>query len=162
MIIIDSSEELDIRDNIKKLVESFNGKYVYESRKGVSIARNTGIKNSNGDILVFADDDFVVDKDWIEYLLENYKDEKVVCCTGRMLSYREDYTSKLYEKSMSFDRGSKRRVFTIDDINILNLFKTATKIGNKRLLDKTPVPWAIGFGFYSFRRDIFDNIQTKR
>lgn len=155
LIVVDSSKDMD---RIKDLVESFNGKYIHEPRKGVSIARNTGIENAKGDILVFADDDFIVDKSWITNLIENYKDENIVCCTGRMLSYRNDDVSNIYEKSMSFDRGNKKREFTKNDINIFNLFKTITKIGNKRLLDKTPVPWAIGFGFYSFRKEIFADI----
>jgi glycosyltransferase involved in cell wall biosynthesis len=48
-------------DNTKELIVDFpDVKYVYQSNQGLSAARNTGIKNSNGEYLVFLDaDDFL-------------------------------------------------------------------------------------------------------
>jgi len=158
IIVVDGSDNASEQRKTETIVNMFGEKYYFASKSNVSMARNIGIKKSLGDILVFADDDFVVDKNWIINLIINYQNPKVVCCTGRMLSYRNDEASKLYEESMSFDRGSSHLVFTRKEINILNLLKTVTKIGNKRLLDKTPVPWAVGYGFYSFRKDIFDRV----
>lgn len=158
IIIVDGSTDSNEQNKTELIVNTFGGKYYFEPKTGVSVARNTGITESSGDILVFADDDFIVDMNWINNLIVNYKDPDVVGCTGRMLSYRDDDASKLYEKSMSFDRGNKKRIFSKKDISILNLLSTITKIGNKRLLDKTPVPWGVGYGFYSFRRNVFNQI----
>lgn len=156
LLVIDSSEDPSVREMNKKLIERVGGRYYFETGKGVSLARNTGILKSSGEILVFADDDFIVDKNWIKKIIENYKDADVMGCTGRMLTYRNDEISELYEKCMSFDRGEVKRIFTKKDISVLKLLKTVTLIGNKRLFEKTPVPWAVGYGFYSFRRKIFD------
>ncbi len=158
LLVIDGSEDLSIREMNKKFIEKVGGRYYFETRRGVSLARNTGIRKSSGEILVFADDDFIVDKNWINKLIENYKDTDVMGCTGRMLTYRNDEISELYEKCMSFDRGEVKRIFTKKDISILKLLKTVTLIGSKRLFENTPVPWAVGYGFYSFRRKIFDDI----
>jgi len=158
LIVVDSSAEYSNRLKVKQLVHRYGEKYIYEPKIGLSFARNTGIAESSGDIIVFADDDFVVRKGWIENLIRHYKDPYVMCCTGRMLPLRHDKVSQLYEKVLSFDRGTKQRIFTRKDISILNLLKTVTKIGKIRLEDKTPVPWAVGYGYCSFRKSVFDKV----
>ena len=48
-------------DNTKEIVKNIPGiKYIYQSNQGLSAARNTGIKNSSGELLVFLDAD-----DWL-------------------------------------------------------------------------------------------------
>lgn len=154
LIVVDSSEDPIVRRKIKTLCEKLGAKYFYEKRKGLSIARNTGIKMSSGEIIVFLDDDFIVDRDCIKNLVKNYRDHDVVCCTGRMLSYRNDYVSMLFEKYMSYDRGKKRLEVTAKDMNFINLFYIALSklLGEKR----SAPPYNVGFGFCSFRKKIFD------
>lgn len=57
IIVIDDGSS----DNTKEVATSFpNVKYVYQANQGLSAARNTGLKNSNGKYLVFLDaDDFL-------------------------------------------------------------------------------------------------------
>jgi glucosyl-dolichyl phosphate glucuronosyltransferase len=40
-------------------------RYLRESRQGLSIARNAGVRESRGDILAFTDDDVTVDPGWL-------------------------------------------------------------------------------------------------
>lgn len=155
ILVVDSSSDESTKKRNKDMVETINGKYIYEGRKGLSIARNTGIKNSLGDIIIFADDDFFVDPNWIKNLMVNYIDTEVMCCTGRMLPYYNDEISALYEKAMSFDRGDKRYEITKKSMSIIAIIKTIPKIGKKRLKDRTPPPFNVGYGFCSFRKDIF-------
>jgi glucosyl-dolichyl phosphate glucuronosyltransferase len=42
--------------------------YVNEPRSGQSYARNRGLKEANGDLIVFTDDDVRVDADWVEMM----------------------------------------------------------------------------------------------
>ncbi len=159
LIIIDSTNDDSLRKRNKELTERWDGKYNYEPRQRLAVARNSGIRISSGDIVVFADDDFIVDKDWLKNLVKNYEDSEVVCCTGRMLSYRNDEVSELYERFASFDRGEKRRVFTRKDKSIFLLLKVLPSLllaRNRSLQDKYPVTGAIGAGFCSFRKQIFD------
>ena len=160
-------EELVLVDNCsgeaeaklaRQLAEEYGATYCWEGRRGVSIARNTGIRVARGNILVFADDDCIVDKDWVKSLVPNYEDEQVMCCTGRMLPYRCDEASSVFFRTMGYDRGGSRRIFTADDINVLRLLKMVPLIGRMRLGDKAPVPWVVGNGFLSFRRCIFDQV----
>ena len=54
-------------DNTKDIVESFllgsggRVRCVYEEKKGISYARNSGIEQAQGEIIAFTDDDCVVD-----------------------------------------------------------------------------------------------------
>lgn len=158
LIMVDSSDdEVKVGLN-RQIAQEMGVVYCQEARPGLSFARNTGIKSSSGDIIVFADDDFVVEKDWIYNLLPNYADDQVMCCTGRMLPYRQDEASTIFAQTLGYDRGDRRRIFTVDDISLLQLFKTVTLIGRLRLADKTPVPWAIGAGFCSFRKRVFEEV----
>jgi len=65
IIVVDNNSQ----DNTKSLVGSFelkfNGKlrYYFEPKQGKTYALNLGIKESRGEIIVFIDDDCLVDKD---------------------------------------------------------------------------------------------------
>lgn len=50
--------------------------------KGLSGARNTGIRHASGDIVAFIDDDAVADSDWLEQLLATYEDRDVIAAGG--------------------------------------------------------------------------------
>lgn len=63
-------------DDTKAVSESLPGiRYIYQSNQGLSLARNTGFKNSKGDYLVFLDADDILYPDAIrinlEYLQQN-------------------------------------------------------------------------------------------
>jgi glycosyltransferase involved in cell wall biosynthesis len=158
LVLVDNNSGEAEAELNQQLAAKFGATYGWEGRGGVLFARNTGIRMAGGDILVFADDDFIVNKDWVKNLIPDYDDEHVMCCTGRMLPYRHDEASSVVYRTMGYDRGISRRIFTADDVNLLKLLKTVLLIGRMRLGEKAPVPWAIGSGFLSFRRCIFDQV----
>ncbi len=157
LIVVDSSAN-HIRYRNEELSESLGAKYFYEGRRRLAVARNTGIRIARGEIIVFIDDDFIVDKDWLKNLIRNYDDPDVIGCSGRMLPYREDSAALLFKKYQDFDIGDKKRIFTGKDISVLKLLRLLTSIGNKALGKKTPPPWAAGAGFCSFRKKNLEEI----
>lgn len=159
LIVVDSSDEKRIREENEKFVGNLNGIYVHERRRGVSIARNAGLKIASGDILVFLDDDFVVTKGWLRVLIRNYQEKRIACCTGRMLPRYHDEMSRIYERTLSFDKGPTSYLITHRDMSIKGLLRTIRQIGKKRLGKYTPPPYSVGYGFYSFRRKIFSDIS---
>jgi len=76
VIVVDNNSS----DDTKKIVLGFKNKlpikYVFEKNKSFGNARNTGVKNAKGDIILFIDDDCLAEKYWLETLyketLKNY------------------------------------------------------------------------------------------
>ncbi len=65
LLIVDNNST----DNTKDVILSFNDnhvRYIFEPNQGLSNARNRGIKESQGNMLIFTDDDVIVDRNWIK------------------------------------------------------------------------------------------------
>jgi glycosyltransferase involved in cell wall biosynthesis len=84
-------------DQTKSVVDEFaitsnlNIKYAYEPKQGLSYARNKGIKESSGNIIVFTDDDVIVDKFWIwEIIKESKSNENIQMFYGQTKKYYPD------------------------------------------------------------------------
>ena len=57
-------------------------KIIVSTEFGLSYARNEGAKSSKGDIVAFIDDDAIADEKWLQTLLGNYNDPRVVGVGG--------------------------------------------------------------------------------
>ena len=60
-------------------------RYVFEEKRGISHARNRGIKEAKGEIIAFTDDDAIVDKYWIQNIEKAFKEHGDVACIGGKL-----------------------------------------------------------------------------
>jgi glycosyltransferase involved in cell wall biosynthesis len=64
---------------------------------GLSEARNLGIKNAKGDIMVFIDDDAIADRNYLSNLIKNYEEPKVAGVIGKILpKVKPGYPEELY------------------------------------------------------------------
>lgn len=73
-------------DSTRRVVAQIPGiEYVLEPRPGLSVARNTGIRRSIGDIIAFTDDDVLVHPDWITRVQQGFYDPEVMAVMGLML-----------------------------------------------------------------------------
>lgn len=70
IVVDDGSTDgtLGILENLKKTLSDF--KYITQKHMGAGMARNLGVKNSSGKILVFVDADMTFDKDFLRKLIE--------------------------------------------------------------------------------------------
>ncbi len=89
MIIVDQGPEFITGDEISKFNLKFPLKHVRLDEPNLGRARNAGVRNSRGDIILFCDDDIVPDRSLLEKHLENYKDDKVGGVGGRVISSGE-------------------------------------------------------------------------
>ncbi len=72
-------------DHIKDVAHKYPVKLVRQPHTGMPAARNLGIKHASGEIIVFFDDDTIVDKDWIKSAVEVYaKYDNVGGVTGKI------------------------------------------------------------------------------
>ena len=103
------------RSNTKNLVENFRTKsslplgYIYEENKGLSHARNSGIKNSKYEWIIFIDDDALVSHDYLITLNNILTQNDVFCLGGKYLPwykfgkpkwYMDDWASSLNKPIM--------------------------------------------------------------
>ncbi len=64
------------------LAESFGARYVLECIPGLSRARNRGLAESRCEFVAYLDDDSVPSRDWLQFLLAPFEDERVAAVTG--------------------------------------------------------------------------------
>lgn len=84
IVVVDNGNSLskNERGELFKINPKIN--FIIENKIGLSVARNTGVKNSNGDFIGFIDDDVWVDSFWVKNILEVYKNNNVLCAGGEL------------------------------------------------------------------------------
>ena len=99
IIVIDGNEELysilsklNSQNDIKlKILNN-------EKRGGPSVARNMGILESKGDIIVITDDDVFVSPNWLEKIVKNFEYDDILMVGGKILPDYEDGAHTLPEE----------------------------------------------------------------
>ncbi|MEM2087032.1 MAG: glycosyltransferase family 2 protein [Archaeoglobaceae archaeon] len=105
-------EVLIVLDPFRDLIEfyldrlrEFQVKIVISEDFGLSNARNTGIRTSKGDIIVFIDDDIYVKEDWLEKILENFKDNRVWIVGGKIIPEFETSRPRWFPEELDWIVG---------------------------------------------------------
>lgn len=96
VIVVDGNST----DKTREIVKKYPVKLVTENRKGLNLARNVGIKCSNGEIVAFTDSDCIVPSNWITKIVENFKDSKVSCVGGSAIALDNDFISQYADNSL--------------------------------------------------------------
>ncbi len=58
--------------------------YTFEAKQGLSHARNHGVNYSNGEILIFIDDDIRVSKSWLQSIVKTFNTQQCDAVGGRI------------------------------------------------------------------------------
>jgi glycosyltransferase involved in cell wall biosynthesis len=133
LIIVDDAST----DQTEEVVTNINDeriKYIkHEKNSNGSVARNTGIKNANGDYIAFldSDDEWHKDKLLNQYnFYKNYNEEKIVCYTamyednGLNVKFRPDRAKREDEAFADYVFSNK------------GLIQTSTLMIHKSILEK--------------------------
>jgi GT2 family glycosyltransferase len=90
---------------------------VPEDVRGLSTARNTGLREARGTLLAYTDDDAVPDPDWLDRLLDVIRGDPtgaVACVTGRVVALETDTPEqRWFEDLGDFDKGLQRTVWSL-------------------------------------------------
>jgi len=96
VIVVDGNST----DKTQEIVKKYPVKLVVKKRKGLNLARNTGIKCAKGEIVAFTDSDCIVPPNWITKIVENFKDPKVSCVGGSAKALDRDFISQYADNSI--------------------------------------------------------------
>ncbi len=87
VVVVDNNSRDQTRAVVEGFVSRYSGRirYVFESRQGLSNARNAGIAAARGRIVAFTDDDVTVDSRWLQNLTQPILDNDCAGTAGRIL-----------------------------------------------------------------------------
>ncbi len=121
-------------DGCRELCDQYANKYpqieaYHVANKGVSYARNIGMKNAKGDFLAFCDSDDYMPPYALKHMVEALLSEKADLCIGR---YKEQFQDKETEAVDSFfEKSSMNMQDVIDTIGINRQWKGGGYVWNK-------------------------------
>jgi GT2 family glycosyltransferase len=113
IVVVDNGSS----DATAQIVRRFPVRYVLEQRRGLSEARNRGIAESGGEILVFTDADCVVTTSWLRELVRGFEESPgAAVVAGDVLAFPagtpvERYLALRKPSYMSWSRAQKHTWF---------------------------------------------------
>ena len=128
-IIVDNNSS----DQTSKTVKSFMSReagltvrYVFEPLPGLSHARNSGVRESQGKILAFLDDDVVLPCDWLTEVRNAFEQYDPACVGGRVLLHengpRPSWWDEAYDGAVGkFDRGTSVILYGENDEQMVGI-----------------------------------------
>jgi len=87
VVIVDNNSSDNTKNVVTSFIPAFNNRlrYLFEPQQGKSYALNKGIAETAGDILVFTDDDVVLDPHWLSNIVECFETYRCDGLGGRIL-----------------------------------------------------------------------------
>jgi len=125
-------------DRTREIIQSYPVRLIVEKRKGLNVARNTGIRSSKGEIVLFTDSDCVVSRGWIRQIVKNFRDKEVGCVGGSVFRYEENFLSRYADESI---------------MPVLRRFRRRRVLRNV----EPPMSYPAGCNM-AFRRDVFKKV----
>jgi glycosyltransferase involved in cell wall biosynthesis len=116
ILVVDNAPATDQTERL--LEDSFRGEveYLCERVPGSASARNAGVQASGSPIVVFTDDDVVVDRWWLAEIARTYGEvPEADSVNGLLLPLELETPAQVwFEEYGGFSRGYERRVFDLD------------------------------------------------
>ena len=87
LMVVDNASSDDTRARLAEMQKQFRFEYIFEPKLGLSNARNTAIKSTSSDFVIFLDDDGEVSATWLEGFLNVIAEhEKVGAVGGKIIA----------------------------------------------------------------------------
>jgi glycosyltransferase involved in cell wall biosynthesis len=139
IIVVDNAPSTN---DTKDLVAQYPSvRYVLEEKKGLDIARNRAIAEASNDIVAFTDDDALVDVNWLDAIVQHFKDPIVMCVTGMTMPLEmETEAQEAFENYNPFGKGFSKKTFSTsknDPLNVGNIGAGANMALRKTYITET-------------------------
>jgi len=116
VVVVENTPE-NSRQDMSWVTKFSNARVVIENETGLSAARNMGVRSSNGEIIIFLDDDAEVHENWLDNLATAFKKNSAAQMMGGKvlpkysLMAKPEWVSKKCEELLScIDWGTTTRV----------------------------------------------------
>jgi len=131
ILLVDNDSTDKTKEIIKEFQKDRRIRYLFEPEKGRGVARNTGERESTGEIILMTDSDCIVPENWIEEMVRALKNYDAV---------------QGFEESVSHDFWSKNRQINSEKkYKNENMISPIGKIDTKNFAIKRAVLKKIGF-----------------
>jgi GT2 family glycosyltransferase len=122
LVVVDQTREYtrEVSDRLAELQAQHGYKHLRLSLPSLTLARNVGIQNSNGEVIIFCDDDVVVGRDFVRTHVRCYDNPYVGAVAGRVIGPGDEerigtpaWTGKLHADgtfTANFHRGVSAEV----------------------------------------------------
>ncbi len=106
VLVVDNASTDDTRQVIERLARTTHRlRCLFEPRAGLSYARNTAVRNSHGELIVFTDDDVLVTENWLAEIQREFADDpNLQLLGGRVLLARPEL------RQVALQASTERRV----------------------------------------------------
>jgi len=126
-LVVDGNSE----DKTKDIVKQYSSiKLITQDGNGLNAGRNTGIRNSKSEIIVFTDSDCIIPVDWVRNIVKNFDDPRIGCLGGSIKGCNGDFLSDYADNSF---------------MPVLRIFKKREVLDSVRLLQRYPAGCNMAF-----------------
>lgn len=109
IIVVDNNST----DTTPAIAAQFRVKYLLETQRGQSSARNFGARNAQGEILGFVDADCLVDAEWPQQVIQSFRSDACAAIVGARQPVYFNFAGRLqsleyqyyWEKNLNQSRG---------------------------------------------------------
>jgi len=131
IVVVDNNSSDRTKDVVEEIAQDSTWpiRYVFEGQQGVSYARNRGIGEAKGPILICTDDDVLPEPNWAQALYEGFEKYNADCVGGKILPlWLEPAPAWLLSEELKkqvcgglalLDRGSQVIIGDAGDRNLL-------------------------------------------
>jgi len=84
ILVVDNNSTDRTKEIVHRLIppSPVSIRYIFEENQGLSFARNAGINNAKGEVVVFTDDDIDAEPNWLKDIVAAFDDPQVACAGG--------------------------------------------------------------------------------
>ena len=126
-LVVDGNSE----DKTKDIVRQYSSiKLIAQDGDGLNAGRNTGIRNSKSEIIIFTDSDCIVPVDWVRNIVKNFDDSRIGCLGGSIKGCNGDFLSDYADNSF---------------MPVLRIFNKREVLDSVRLLQRYPAGCNMAF-----------------
>lgn len=117
VIVVDNNSKDQTRDVVESFHRRFPNRfrYIFESQQGLCHARNAGVREAKGQILVFTDDDLTVDPEWLRNLTAALESGKWGGAGGRVVAAHSFNCPTWLSLQGSYNLGGVLALFDLGD-----------------------------------------------